>query len=391
MNDWDVIIVGAGAAGLAAARALRERGVSVLVLEARNRAGGRAYSKPSRTGEYAVELGAEFIHGRAPATMELLRECGARAIELGDAVPRIWESTRQVLEQVDLAGPDSSVDAFLKRLNTPQARDARMLIEGFDAAITGDASIKAVAQEWRAAAETGSQGRPEHGYGRIVAHLVDALDGSIKFNHTVQTVCRSSGSVDIDGLRARRAIVTVPIGVLKSRRMKFLPDLPPDARQAIDAIAMGPVVKVVLEFRTCFWNEAFFETPPDCLFPTLWSRRPQETPLLVAWAGGDAALRASRGDPLASAIKTCKRVFSHIDVDREMVAAYYHDWQSDAFAYGAYSYLRVDGGDARMRLTQPLDGALYFAGEATCSDDAGTVESALQSGYNAARAVLAGL
>ena len=388
-----VVVIGAGAAGLAAARTLHERGVDVLLLEARGRAGGRAYTLRTSDGAYPIELGAEFIHGKADATMALLRECGEGTTEISASLPGVWEATERVLDRVDVHGPDTSVDAFLKSVDPRDAAQARMLIEGFDAAITSDASIIAIANEWRGEGND-TQGRPAAGYGVIMDHLAASIGDRLWLNSPAREIHWSPGGVEVVALRggesvrvlARRAIVTLPIAVLHEHGVRFVPALPPHKRDAIDAIGMGPVVKVMLEFQSAFWEDGFFQTTGDSAFPSVWSRLPQRAPVLAAWAGGDAVARlaARYRDPIAAAIETCARIFPHVDVRAQLVDAHSHDWQRDPCARGAYSYLRVNGNGARERLAEPIEGVLYFAGEATSSRDAGTVAGALDSGYRAA-------
>jgi monoamine oxidase len=198
-------------------------------------------------------------------------------------------------------------------------------------------------------------------------------------------------------VRARQAIITVPIGVLRSRLLSFSPPLPQQKQTAIDAIAMGPVVKVVLDFRSAFWErvqngryrDAGFFRAPDCALRTLWTRVPQRTPLMVAWAGGGAAQRIIKKsvDPIEGALDACQALFPDVDARAQMRNAYYHDWQADPFACGAYSFLRVGAGNAREILAEPLEDTLFFAGEATWSNDGGTVAGALESGYRAAEQI----
>ncbi|HET6894630.1 MAG TPA: NAD(P)/FAD-dependent oxidoreductase [Candidatus Baltobacteraceae bacterium] len=397
----EVVVIGAGAAGLAAMRMLRERGADVLLMEARGRVGGRAYTLRSADSSFPIELGAEFIHGKSPATMALMRECGVQIAPTDlSSGPDIWDATDRVLQRVDLQAADSSVDAFLNSVGTPDASDARMLIEGFDAAITSDASVIAIAKEWRSGVND-TQGRPADGYGVLMEHLAKDA-GDRLWPHTfVQQIQWSDDGADIVALRggelarvqARHVIVTLPIGVLREDGVRFVPALPPQKRQAIDAIGMGPVLKVLLEFRAPFWQRGFFPAPPGGVFPTVWSRTPQPAPILAAWAGGDAVarLQTSVRDPIAAAIETCERLFPQTAVREQLVNAHCHDWQRDPCARGAYSYLRVNGGDARERLAEPVGGVLYFAGEATSAGDAGTVGGALESGYRAAAQVLAAL
>lgn len=388
-----VVVIGAGAAGLAAARTLTRRGVDTLVLEARSRVGGRACTLRTPDGAFPIELGAEFVHGRSQTMASLLRESGTQTSEIAGA-SGVWEAAHAILDCVDVNAPDRSVDEFLKSVTLPGTDSARMLIEGFDAAITQDASIIAIAQEWRSDASD-TQSRPTDGYGPLMQHLAAHVADKMLFDARVAQVAWSPGRVRVRATRygepleieARCAIVTVPAGVLRDQ-LVFEPDLPAQKRDALDAIAMGPVLKVVLHFRSVFWNAGFYQAPPDCGFPAVWSRLPQRAPILVAWAGGDAALRVREdfADPIVAALDTCERVFPNVGVRTQLQGAYVHDWQADPFAGGAYSYLRVGGGDARARLAAPVKNTLYFAGEAASTHYAGTVTGALETGEWAAHA-----
>lgn len=400
-HSCEVVVVGAGAAGLAAARRLREHGVDVLLLEAHGRVGGRAYTLRTSDGAYPIELGPEFIHGTAESTMALLRECGEETVEMPDSdASGVWEATERVLSQVDVDGPDASVDAFLKTVDAKDAAQARLLIEGFDAALIADTSIIAIANEWRSNVND-THMRPAQGYGILMQCLENAVKDSLWLKAPVSAIHWSKDGVEVHATRAgspvivsaRCAILTLPIGVLHEGSVQFTPALPPQKRAAIDAIGMGPVVKVMLEFRSVFWDGEFWVPGNRDLFPTVWSRLPQRAPVLAAWAGGDTAkgLAAQSVDPIEAAIETCVQLFPHVDVRAQLLRTHCHDWQRDPYARGAYSYLRVNAGDARKRLGEPIDGVLFFAGEATTPEDAGTVAGAFDSGYRAAAQVLAPL
>jgi monoamine oxidase len=330
--------------------------------------------------------------------MELLRECNEGTLELPqDGIPGVWEATQRVLERVDLEGPDTSVDTFLRTVDPQDGAQARMLIEGFDAAVTADTSILSIAREWRGEGND-TQLRPANGYGTMMEHLARLVKDRLQLNTRVHEIEYTTDGVEVRAMRegepvvirARHAIVTLPISMLHERHVRFVPSLPEQTREAIAAIGMGPVIKVVLEFRSVFWDDAFLQTARDAAFPTVWSRMPQPAPVLVAWAGGDAAnrLAAHGADPADAALETCASLFPRVNVKNELIQVHYHDWQRDPHACGAYSYLRVNGGDARERLAQPVGQSLYFAGEATCSQDAGTVAGALETGYRAAAQIL---
>jgi monoamine oxidase len=380
-----------------------------LVLEARDRIGGRAYTLQSYDGAFPVELGAEFIHGSARATVDLMNAAGENSIDIWDEGFQlrdgrltqgddIWDAAERLLERVDLHGSDRSIEDFLQSLSyadaTPEQIDGvRALVEGFDAAVTTDASIIGIAKEWRSGANNASA-RPVNGYAPIMQYLARIVSAQTFLRTRVDKIVWTHNSVQIHAMRsgepleiqARHAIVTLPIGVLRHDTVTFSPPLPREKQEAIGAIAMGPVIKVVLDFRSEFWGRGGFFQAPQCPFRTMWTRLPQRTPLLVAWAGGGAAERMIEKtyDPIDAALDSCQMLFPSVDVRAELRTAYYHDWQADPFACGAYSFLRVGGGNARDVLAAPIDNTLIFAGEATWSEDAGTVAGALESGYRAA-------
>jgi monoamine oxidase len=430
----DVVIIGAGAAGLSAARALAQAGLSVELLEARDRVGGRILTVPD-AGGYPLELGAEFVHGEPPVTLALAREAGASMVAAetshwqlrdGGLAPAddVLEAAQRLMRRAESAGEDLSVNAFLARLagDTSLGRAvewARMIVEGFDAADPARASLKAITGEWTGGAGVrASQARPAGGYGRLISHLATVIaEGGVRLqlDTTVQAVSWNPDEVAVEAVRsgspyrarARRAVVTLPLGVLQATvgepgAVRFTPPLE-RKRRALDHLLMGPVLKVVLRFREAFWetvaggryrNAGFFHlTGYDV--PTFWTALPERVPILTAWTGGPRAARLSTLDDAAivqAALAGVEALFGGIAVRDQLVEARTHNWQRDPFARGAYSYVTVGGMGAPAALAAPLVDTLFFAGEAT--DDAGelgTVAAALASGEAAARAVLASL
>jgi monoamine oxidase len=414
VNEAQIVVLGAGAAGLAAAAALAEAGRSVLVLEARSRIGGRCATHTLPGLAVPIELGAEFIHGRPRATLELLRRAGMTAID-STRRQRYFEHGR--LRPVDLFSEaqkatrdtrplekrDLSFAAFLAAQRLPAAMRgyARMLVQGYDAADPALASAREIVSEWNGGlALSSSQMRPLGGYARLLDWLA-ACGAQLRLQAAVREVAWKRGAVTVTGqflgrpfrVRARRAIVTLPLGVLQSRSVRFTPGLAAK-RAALGALASGPVIRVALRFRAAFWEErcpgvAFFHSP-RAAFPTFWTPLPVHAPLLTAWAGGPKAARLSgksSADLVRQALASVRSVFRDAE---DPDAAYVHDWQADPWARGAYSYVRVGGEGAREALAAPLEDTLFFAGEAADTEgEAGTVAGALQSGMRAAREVLA--
>jgi len=396
--------VGAGAAGLAAAAELARAGKRVLVLEARSRVGGRCDTRRMPGLPAPVELGAEFIHGRPQATLALLERAGLAGVDSTRTqrflhrgrlrpVEAFAEARKAMRAAAVLKKRDLSFQDFLERQNLkPITRTlATMMVQGFDAADPERVSARDIAEEWGGGALQSSQMRPQGGYGPLLEILV-AEGVQIALGSAVREVRWRRGAVEIAGLRARQAIITLPLGVLQSGMVRFSPQLAAK-HCALEKLASGPVIRVAMRFREAFWDErcpnvAFFHSP-RAPFPTFWTPLPMRVPLLTAWAGGPNAARLT-GRPgkelLGQALSSVRSVFGRIP---KLEACYVQDWQADPYARGGYSYVTVGGRGAREILAAPLEDTLYFAGEATDTEgEAGTVAGALRSGIRAARRIL---
>jgi monoamine oxidase len=430
----DTLVIGAGAAGLAAAAELAALGHSVLVLEARDRVGGRIWTRTEAGLAVPAELGAEFIHGEPPSTLSTMRRFGVAAVDArgshwtssqgrlrlrADEFRRIHEALRRNRRR--LRARDLGFDEFIGRIGARQLpRGARALaltlVEGFDAADPARVSARSIVEEWVAGeALDAPQFRPLGGYGALLAPLAASLEqgrAGVRLNAVVRTVRWRAGAVEAEGVQlgesfrvqAARAIVTLPLGVLQLSpgapgAVRFDPPLAEKAG-ALRQLASGPVLKAVLRFREAFWEDAnggdcrdaaFFHAP-EASFPTFWTALPVRLPLLVAWAGGPKAARlagAGRDRIVDEALASLRATFGRRFARRMRIeAVMLHDWQRDPCSRGAYSYVLKNGGNARRALARPLGDTLYFAGEATdFRGEAATVAGALQSGRDAARAI----
>jgi monoamine oxidase len=443
MDDFDVIVIGAGAAGLAAAHALSQRGLSVAVLEARERIGGRVWTIRPEGSSIPVELGAEFVHGRPRETHEIAAAAGLTLCEVGGET---WLSYGGKLSKEDedeedagtifaavsaWQGEDRPLRAFLDEYFPGQewAEAKRFYsgyVAGFDAADPEDVSIRWLAQTEEA--EDMMHGhrtsRVVEGYDRVLQWLRDGLDQSrsvVRLNTVVREVRWRRGRVEIIASEmpgestatyaARAAIVTVPLGVLTAApdalgALRFAPDLP-DKRAALDGIAMGEVVRIVMRFREEFWDVGWWEQPKlpqlprlsflisdDNVLRTWWTAYPLLVPTLAGWIGGPrAAVLARQPDDVIAgqALDALARVLRapRGELEARLVDWHLHNWSADPFTRGAYSYVRAGGFDAPAKLGEPVEGTLFFAGEATdTTGNTGTVSTALASGIRAANEVL---
>jgi monoamine oxidase len=431
-EHFDTLIVGAGAAGLVAAAELGKHRGSVCLLEARDRVGGRIFTRREAGIALPVELGAEFIHGRSPATLAWLAKSNTAIVDatgerwtLCDGKPEpadnVFEQMKRGLSNVKRPRKDLPFSEFLdgvaRRKLSPAARKlARALVEGFDAADATRVSTWATLDEWSGNSSADSPTfRPLGGYASLVDGLACAVDPGkvqIHLNTVVHIVHWQRGLVKIEASRhgqpctvqAKRAIITLPLGVLQlpahaPGAVRFVPD--PRKQQALAGLAPGPVIKVVLHFRKPFWEEiddrrysdGLFFRAPGAPFPTFWSTVPLRGSLLNAWAGGPKAKSlAGRNEAelTGAALDSLQSMFGRkVRVRGLLESAYLHDWQADPFARGAYSYVIAGGAGSRRALAAPVLNTLFFAGEAADTQgESGTVAGALQSGMSAARAVM---
>ena len=409
----DVIVLGAGAAGLAAAAALGRAGRAALLIEARERVGGRCLTLRHPALAVPVELGAEFIHGRPEATLALLRKTRTPAVQSTRAQRMLWNARLVAVDAFAAArkatrkfpsGDDMSFRSFLGSQDLPPRIRAlaTMMVQGFDAADPRRASAREIAAEWGAEAIGASQARPAGGYGPLVETL--ARSGArLQLQTVVREVAWRPGRVQVKGeflgrpfrAEAKRAIVTLPLGVLQAGAVRFTPKLA-QKQFSLSRLASGPVVRVALVFGSRFWARRFpqvaFFHSPAAPFPTFWTPLPARAPLLTAWAGGPKAARLTGRHPQELVQLALQTVEGVLRQKTDLAAAYVQDWQADPYARGGYSYVTVGGEGARELLAAPLQGTLFFAGEATnTTGESGTVGGALQSGARAAREVLATL
>ena len=434
MTDrFDVIVIGAGAAGLAAARDLSAAGKSVCILEGRDRIGGRILTVHAPDLPLPIELGAEFIHGEAEDTMAIVESAALLAYRLPDTrwwstrgrwhlQNDFWEKWIAVCRKIPPNAHDISFAEFLQRQRKLAPQIKRMavdFVEGYHAAHADRISAASLRSSDEEQAEQQLH-RIANGYDKLVEFLRGSLDPqrtSLRLGTEVTEVSWGRGAVEIktargETVRGKAAVITIPIGVWKADAgIRFDPPLR-EKRKAIDKLEVGHVVKIVMRFRERFWTApdfvkrraktknwedgmpVNFVQGPDRPVPVWWTTEPVRSPILTAWAGGHAAdaLLAQGSRIIDRALDSLASTFvmKRREVEPLVDATHMHDWQADRFSRGAYSYAGVGGQNAHSSLAKPIGGTLYFAGEATSSDETGTVSGAVATGKRAAKQVLSG-
>jgi len=417
--EFDVIIIGAGAAGLAAISELTAAGMKVCLLEAADVAGGRIMTLRQEGFDGPAESGAEFIHGNPPLTLGLLREANIAYRQVtGDMIPvrngvwfdengndNDWEKFMEAAEQLEA---DSTINDFLNQHFPAGEYDMlRQSVlgfsQGFELADTSRASVKTLLEEMKSSKEP--QYRIEGGYGQLINYLSDKcrVPGSVMHvSSPVSRVEHTTGKVTVyttrnEKYQAGKLIVTASAAVMQSGLIGFAPALA-GHQAAWQQIGFGSVVKILFRFKEAFWKMHRADMGfilSDQYIPVWWTQLPDEQScLLTGWLGGPQAVIANQlpGDELYEhALSSLAGIFNTgVPVLRSMLIHHKIScWDQVPYIKGGYSY-SIPGSEAAVAvLLKPVNDTIYFAGEALYSGPfKSTVESALVSGKNAAKEII---
>ena len=444
----DVIVIGAGMAGLAAARELTRAGLQVEILEARDRIGGRVHTVRDPSLDYPVEMGAEFVHGLAPEIWLPLQHKNLNVTEVegdlwcaldGKLQPcNFFAQADKILSAMNDEDPDQSFLTFLDRRfpgsDHAEAKEwATRYVSGFNAANPADISVHWLVhnREAEEQIEGDRAFRIAGGYQKLLDIFTAELrlDNSgpnvggkgvpvgvpaIHLNTVVRAIRWRPGTVRIEAHNTRgniafeapHVLVTLPVGVLQSPgAIRFDPALPGEKLEALDLQVMGKVMRVTLCFRERFWQEmrprqnktlgnlSFLFSRQDC-FPTWWTQMPDEVPIITGWSAARSAesmagMSEGRITDIALGSLAGLLAMDKWHLQSQLTAAYFHNWDSDPFSCGAYTYVKAGGEGCQAILAAPVEETLFFAGEATdTGGHNGTVHGAIASGQRAAKEIL---
>lgn len=429
MDRFDTIVIGAGVAGLTAARLLAKAARRVVVLEARDRVGGRILTE--RGDGHVTDLGASWIHGINGSPVAAAAEAfGMRTVEftvggyqpdsrpiayydpdgkrLSDAAARRFVADIHAVDAalVEVIASSDAGDSYLDVTETALAG------QGWD-----DDRAERVREYMRHRSEeqygAGIEDLAAHGldddsidgdevvfpdgYGRLPERLGAGLD--IRFEHTVSQVRWSADGVtvttDQGTFTADSAVVTVPIGVLQSDDFSIEPSLPEPVAGALSRLTMNDFEKVFLRFPTKFWDDGVYvirQQGPESRWWHSWYdlTAVHETPTLLIFAAGPAARETRDWDEariVESILTQLRRLYG--DRVEQPTSVHLSNWKDDPFARGSYAHMVVGSTTAdHDDLATPIGGVLHIAGEASWTDDPATVSAALYSGHRAAANIL---
>ncbi|PPL20269.1 flavin monoamine oxidase family protein [Microterricola pindariensis] len=429
MENFDTVVIGAGVSGLTAARVLAQAGQRVLVLEARDRVGGRTWT--DREDGLATDRGASWIHGidDNPLT-HLVAAIGMRTVEFTvgsyqpDGRPIAYYGPEG--ERLD----DQQVRAFAADIREADAQ----LAVAVGASVPGETYLDAIEVAlarlgWDAeraervreflrhrseeqygvwAGDLAAHGLDDDtiegdevvfpdGFDRLAAHLATGLD--VRLEQVVTRVEWTPEGVTVrseqGAFMADRAVVTVPIGVLRSGDLAFEPALPESLVRAIGSFQMNNFEKVFLRFPTKFWDDGVYAIRQQGEASAWWHSWYDLTalhgvPTLLTFAAGPCAIE-TRDWPTGRIVESVLDALRGLYGDRVETPEHVliTDWRDDPFAQGSYAYLKPGGNvEDHDALASPVAGVLHLAGEATWSEDPATVTAALRSGHRAAENIL---
>lgn len=423
----NILIIGAGAAGLMAGHLLAKAGHHITILEAKDRIGGRICTSQKGAFSKPASLGAEFVHGKLPLTLSMLDEAGS---SYNKCEGEMWHFGKGhfyredpngaewplLMERLAALQQDIPIRHFLEKefpgsANEGFRKSVEGLVMGMDAADPEAASAFALGEEWIHEAE--GDYRIDGGYGGLIKYLSDSCVANGAVIHTKKCVKEIRWSnegvrVTIKGdevFEADKVLITVPIGVLQApptaeAGLSFIPAIPKQ-QQAINELGSGNAIKILLQFREPIWLQhkdqdlrqmSFLLT--SAAIPTWWTQFPEPSAMLTGWVGGPQAHLLkdhSAEELLGKALASLSEIFSiPVSEISTLLDAYeVANWPADPFSLGSYSYATVATKKALAILKEPAENTIYFAGEAMYDGPAmGTVEAALTSARETAAKIL---
>jgi monoamine oxidase len=422
---YDVIIIGGGAAGLMAAKLLSEAVKKILLLEAKDRLGGRIQRLEDFS--FPVEGGAEFIHGNLKTTFDLLKEAGLKKETVKRTFCRAmngkWYTEKEpvplwdtLIRKLKECKEDTSIDNFLEKFLKAKKYDTvkkqfRKYIEGYDAADPKYTNVFAIRKEMEG--EYGGQYRPVPDYFGLINFLRECClkyNGAIKTGEPVKEIRNNKNIEVITSLGkylCKQIVIAVPLGVLQCEKNNEsfikLPSNLNGYTKTAGKIGNGGAIKFLLEFDKSFWLDKNFlkerNVPPPSYFfgntiiPTWWTQYPHKKPLLTGWVAGPASARMknySEKNFKNLSLTSLSSIFSmpFKELESRLKKFEIINWIKEPHILGGYSYSTLQTEKARDILLTPFENKFYFAGEYLLKNSSSTVDDALQSGRLAAQKII---
>lgn len=434
-------IIGAGIAGLAAAKRLIDHGYSVEILEARDRVGGRIHTDES-TFSAPIDLGAAWLHSAKNNPLaKSAKELGIETLECdtddllafdenGDEldeqlVEELFEDLDEILEEThedrkEADADQSLADGIRQTLSSEYMSrfvgrySENQLNFAISSRIVQEYAAETDFLSWkwydRGVDEWGEDRLVKQGMDQFVRNLAKSLTGAsanakpnqaiISLNNPVSKVTYDGNGVTVESATGihqyTRLIVTLPLGVLKTKAIQWNPYLPLRKRQAIQRLGVGFFEKVIIEFESAFWPKdrqwfGMIGAPLSRTFE-IFNTYPQlKKPILVGFLAGLDVSRMQTDQADAALVQRMVQQLKSMFGD-ELPAIKNTQctrWSKDRFSMGAYSHMAIGSSEEDVgALIEPIEDRLFFAGEATSETSPATVHGAYQSGIREADRII---
>ncbi|MEM7372306.1 MAG: NAD(P)/FAD-dependent oxidoreductase [Bacteroidota bacterium] len=403
--EHDILIIGAGAAGLYAGHVLQKRGISFRILEAADRIGGRL-GKLTGFADYPLDLGAEWLHGKKSLIGKLIKKTGT-SIKKDKSTEVYWFQGKLIEE------PPRDVWAIFDKKRKPDisyfdyateqgfGEDYRYIIE----AIAGDqgADSTRLSAYWNAKEEEEwSSGEKDYKFqdtyfDLINKHIATPLLDKISLHTIIKRIDYREQEIFVKDSkdqiwRASHVILTVPIPVLKDGAIEFVPPLPSKKTEAFQQIGMDAGMKVFLKFSEKFYHQNIIGGRNCAAYADEIIGKEGQDHVLMAFVMGKQAEYLSSLEEEAAIVHLLLTELDEMyagQASASFVDAYVMDWSKQPFIRGAYSYSTIGIGNARAIAAQSIDDKLFFAGEAmNLNGHHQTVHGAAETGIREAKRVL---
>ena len=411
MPIYDVIVIGGGISGLSASVDMTKAKIKVLLLEADKRLGGRIFSQSFR--ETPIELGAEFIHNKHSCLYNYV--CQLNIPQYGVQGTNLYHSQKQGLQELDSSAEQLVKDAFdffqnepedisvglaLKNISEKFSIQDQMRIkswlEAYHALDVEKASLKFILSE-----DSNALIKLTNALSLVVANLEESVDKcfiDIKLGHCVSHIDWSGDVIKVvdnhnASFLAKRVLLTIPVSILKGNSITFTPGLPKEKALSCFQMGLAEKIQIVLE-KNPFNRNFTFLYAEDELFNYWICTESSEAFVLTAWVAGTRAKRLyglSKQEIENTAVTSLSRLsqLSQNKLKNIIHQIFHHNWGRHPLSMGAYSYLIPGGIKGPALLAKPVEKKLYFAGEATATNNqTATVHGAFESGQRAAKEIL---
>ena len=419
--DWsgNVLIIGAGASGLYAAQKLLEQGVkNISILEASDRWGGRVKSLDNFS-DFAIELGAEEIHGNKSRWYDLVNDTNANIIdesgndfyfldgilknEADVSSDNDVQQAYQIINSVSYyTGTDIKVSDYINQLGLAQrVKHIVNALLGNEYGTSNDRlSMKGISiadQLWNAGDNNYAVSNRSYKsiFQEVFANAISKvqLDTQIiNINYTgSQIICTDQNGIIYT---ADKVIITVPITILQQNIIAFTPSLPANKVDAINRIGMGAGMKINLKFSTPFWNSNLGSLYASGLVPEYWAPglgKSNENNILTAFIMGlNAEILSAQGtNAITTTLQDLDSIYGNNVATNQYLDSYIQDWSKEPFIKGAYSFPKEATNEIRITLAEPIEDKIFFAGEAANTEGSfATVHGAIDAAYVAVEKLL---